>query len=101
MECVNREEAKVQFVKNKNKSGGARQAGSGHGKVAAKFLRLAQRKQRNRSKGGELSGHLKLDKDAATLDDKANVVLEGQGREGDRGVKGQCVGKKKKTTDAA
>lgn len=29
-ECVNKDKAKVQFVKNKNKSGGARQAGSGH-----------------------------------------------------------------------
>lgn len=31
-ECVNKDEAKVQFVKNINKSGGARQAGSGHGR---------------------------------------------------------------------
>lgn len=30
VECVNTDEAKVEFVKNKNKSGGARLAGSGH-----------------------------------------------------------------------
>lgn len=30
LECVNMDEARVQFVKNKNKSGGAREAGSGH-----------------------------------------------------------------------
>lgn len=30
LECVNKDKAKVQFVKNKNKCGGARQAGSGH-----------------------------------------------------------------------
>lgn len=30
VECVNKDEARVEFLKNKNKSGGARQAGSGH-----------------------------------------------------------------------
>jgi len=30
LECVNKDKRKVQFVKNKNTSGGARQAGSGH-----------------------------------------------------------------------
>lgn len=33
LECVNMDEAKVPFVKNKNKSGGARRAGSGHQKA--------------------------------------------------------------------
>lgn len=30
LECVNKDKAKVQIVKNKNKSGGAKQAGSVH-----------------------------------------------------------------------
>lgn len=52
LECVNRDEAQVQYVKNKNKSVGARQAGSGHKRL--KQNSCAQPRQTERgSKGSD------------------------------------------------
>lgn len=66
------DKAEVQFVKNKNKSGGARQAGSGH-KRLRQILVPGQGKQERRSKGsGELQAPQepsKVRQGPSTLDD--------------------------------
>ena len=62
LECVNRDKAQVQYVKNKNKSGGARQAGSGHGKVEANSC-ARPRQTESGSKGSAEPIRLKLDEE--------------------------------------
>lgn len=79
LECVNKDKAKVQFVKNKNKSGGAMQAGSGHERLR-RIPVPDQGKQRAGQKAAQLQAgqshvlpnRLKLDR-TSTLDHQDNT----------------------------